>query len=88
MRGSDAMTGSLLSYVDIEARIPANHPVRPIRRIVNEVLTGLDGEFAAMYSGIGRPSIAPERLLRGSLLQIIFSVRSERQAPPSMQHRT
>jgi hypothetical protein len=79
MRGSDAMTGSLFSYVDIEARIPANHPVRPIRRIVNEVLTDLDGEFAAMYSGIGRPSIAPERLLRGSLLQIFFSVRSERQ---------
>jgi hypothetical protein len=57
-----------------EARIPTNHPIRTIRRIVNEVLTGLDGEFAAMYSGMGRPSIAPVRLLRGSFLQIVFSV--------------
>ena len=80
------MAGSLFSYVDIEARIPANHPIRTIRRIVNEVLTGLDGEFAAMYSGIGRPSIAPERLLRGSLLQIIFSVRSERQLMDQMDY--
>ena len=79
MRGSDAMTGSLFSYVDIEGRIPTAHPIRIIGRIVNEVLAGLDAEFAAMYSGIGRPSIAPEKLLRGSLLQIIFSVRSERQ---------
>jgi transposase len=78
MRGSDAMTGSLFSYVDIEARIPAKHPMRTIRRIVNEVLGGLDAEFAAMYAVIGRPSIAPERLLRGSLLQAFFTVRSER----------
>jgi len=79
MRGLDAMSGSLFSYVDIEARIPTAHPIRIIGRIVNEVLADLDAEFAAMYSGIGRPSIAPEKLLRGSLLQIIFSVRSERQ---------
>ena len=79
MRGSDEVTGALFSYVDIEARIPAEHPIRMIRRIVNEVLACLDAAFAAMYSGIGRPSIAPERLLRGSLLQIIFSIRSERQ---------
>jgi transposase len=78
MRGSDAMTGSLFSYVDIEARIPAKHPLRTIRRIVNEVLGGLDAEFAAMYAVIGRPSIAPEKLLRGSLLQAFFTVRSER----------
>lgn len=78
MRGSDAMTGSLFSYVDIETRVPAKHPIRTIRRIVNEVLGGLDAEFAAMYAVIGRPSIAPERLLRGSLLQAFFTVRSER----------
>src|SRR5262245_23276278 len=78
MRGSDELTGSMFSYVNIEARIPANHPIRIIRRIVNEVLAGLDAEFTAMYSGIGQPSIAPARLLRGSLLQIIFSIRSER----------
>jgi hypothetical protein len=84
MRGLDAMSGSLLSYVDIEARIPTGHPIRIIGRIVNEVLVGLDAEFAVMYSGIGRPSIAPEKLLRGSLLQIIFSVRSERQLTESV----
>ena len=86
MRGSDEMTGSMFSYVDIEARIPANHPIRTIRRIVNDVLAGLDAEFTAMYSGIGRPSIAPERLLRGSLLQIIFSIRSERQLVEQMDY--
>jgi transposase len=86
MRGSDAMTGSMFSYVNIEARIPANHPIRIIRRIVNEVLAGLDAAFTAMYSGIGRPSIAPERLLRGSLLQIIFSIRSERQLVEQMDY--
>jgi|SRR5262245_14586369 len=78
MRGSDATTGAMFSYVDIEARIPAKHPIRVIRRIVNEVLGGLDAEFAAMYATIGRPSIAPEKLLRASLLQAFFTVRSER----------
>ena len=86
MRGSDEMAGSMFSYVNIEARIPANHPIRIIRRIVNEVLAGLDAAFTAMYSGIGRPSIAPERLLRGSLLQIIFSIRSERQLMEQMAY--
>jgi transposase len=78
MRGSDAKTGSMFSYVDVEARIPTKHPIRTIRRIVNEVLDGLDAEFAAMYAAIGRPSIAPEKLLRASLLQAFFTVRSER----------
>jgi transposase len=68
----------MFSYVDIEARVPAQHPIRTIRRIVNEVLSGLDGAFAAMYSAIGRPSIAPEKLLRASLLQAFFTIRSER----------
>jgi hypothetical protein len=53
MRGSDATTGSMFSYVDIEARVPPQHPIRTIRRIVNEVLEGLDGELAAMYSNDG-----------------------------------
>jgi transposase len=78
MRGSDAVTGAMFSYVDIEARVPAKHPIRVIRRIVNEVLAGLDADFAAVYAAIGRPSIAPERLLRASLLQAFFTVRSER----------
>src|SRR5262245_59322019 len=78
MRGSDAVTGAMFSYVDIEARVPAKHPIRVIRRIVNEVLADLDADFAAMYAAIGRPSIAPEKLLRASLLQAFFTVRSER----------
>jgi hypothetical protein len=57
MRGSDRTTGSLFSYVDIEARVPAKHPLRPIRRIVNDVLAGLDAEFAALYEPTGRGSI-------------------------------
>ena len=79
MRGSDAVTGSLFSYVDLEDRVPAKHPLRVIREVVNEVLISLDADFAAMYSDIGRESIPPERLLRGSLIQAFYTVRSERQ---------
>jgi transposase len=79
MRGSDAVTGTLFSYVDLEERVPASHPLRVIREVVNEVLVALDAEFSAMYSALGRPSIAPERLLRGSLIQAFYTIRSERQ---------
>jgi transposase len=79
MRGSDAISGSLFSYVDVEERIPATHPLRTIRTIVNEVLAALDADFEALYQGTGRQSIAPERLMRASLLQAFYSVRSERQ---------
>jgi transposase len=78
MRGSDAVSGSMFSYVDLEDRVPARHPLRTIRGVVNEVLLALDGEFSAMYSSFGRPSIAPEKLLRGSLIQAFYTVRSER----------
>src|SRR6201986_4953313 len=79
MRGSDGRTGELFSYVDIEQRVPGNHPLRLIRRIVNDVLSALDGEFAKLYAAEGRPSIAPERLLRALLLQGFYTIRSERQ---------
>jgi transposase/IS5 family transposase len=79
MRGSDARTGELFSYVDLEERVPAKHPLRVIRRIVNEVLAALDAEFARLYAASGRPSIAPERLLRALLLQAFYTIRSERQ---------
>ena len=79
MRGSDATSGSLFSYVDLEERVPAQHPLRTIRGIVNDVLASLDAEFERLYEGTGRQSIAPERLLRASLLQAFYSVRSERQ---------
>jgi transposase len=75
MRGEDRQSGGLFSYVDLEARVPADHPLRPIRRIVDEALSGPSGEFEALYSHLGRPSIAPERLLRALLLQAFYSVR-------------
>ena len=79
MRGSDERTGSLFSFVDLEERVPKRHPLRKIREIVNDALAALDGEFSSLYAAEGRPSIAPERLLRASLLQAFYSVRSERQ---------
>ena len=79
MRGQDDRSGSLFSYIDLEDRVPADHPLRMIRGIVNEVLGTLSGEFAAMYSSTGRPSIPPEKLLRALLLQAFYTIRSERQ---------
>src|SRR5271163_3362271 len=79
MRGEDRTSGALFSYVDVEARIAANHPLRAMRRLTNAALTELDARFSALYEGIGRPSIPPERLLRAVLLQLLYSIRSERQ---------
>src|SRR5579883_800676 len=79
MRGTDQRSGSLFSYVDIEARVPAGHPLRRIRDLTNSALTRLDQKFAGLYATEGRPSIPPERLLRASLLQLFYSIRSERQ---------
>ncbi|SDA30273.1 IS5 family transposase [Sphingomonas sp. NFR15] len=79
MRGTDQRSGELFSYVGLEQRVRADHPLRAIRSIVNEALETLSGEFAVLYSGIGRPSIPPEMLLRAMLLQAFYSVRSERQ---------
>ena len=79
MRGSDQRSGSLFSYVDLEARVRRDHPLRPIRAIVNAALERLSGEFAVLYAGVGRPSIPPERLLRALLLQAFYGIRSERQ---------
>ena len=79
MRGADERSGSLFSYVDLEWRVPADHPLRAIRVMVNAALAELDAEFTAMYAPIGRPSIPPEKLLRSSLLQAFYTIRSERQ---------
>jgi transposase len=79
MRGSDERSGSLFSYVDLEARVRGNHPLRAIREIANAALNDLSREFAALYTEFGRPSIAPERLLRAMLLQAFYGIRSERQ---------
>jgi transposase len=86
MRGTDETSGSLFSYVDLEERIPARHPLRKIRQVVNEALASLDAEFEALYTDFGRPSIAPERLIRASLVQILFSIRSERQLMEQIEY--
>ena len=79
MRGSDERSEGLFSYVSCEARVPGNHPLRPIRAIVDEALEVMSPAFEGLYSKIGRPSIPPEKLLRALLLQAFYSVRSERQ---------
>src|SRR5215212_2245169 len=78
MRGRDDRADGLFSYVRLEERIPADHPLRAVRRLADEALAALNGRFEALYSSMGRPSIAPEMLLRATLLQAFFSVRSER----------
>lgn len=78
VRGLDERSGALFSYVDLEARVRPDHPLRAIREIVNEALGALEADFAALYSRLGRPSIAPEKLLRAMLLQAFYSIRSER----------
>jgi transposase len=79
MRGGDVRTEGLFSYLSCEARVPKDHPLRPIRAIVNQALATLSPEFNQLYARIGRPSIPPEKLLRALLLQAFYSVRSERQ---------
>ena len=79
MRGQDGTSNSLFSYVDLDARVPLRHPLRAMRAVVNEALTKLDASFEALYKDGGRPSIPPERLLRASLLQMLYTIRSERQ---------
>ena len=79
MRGDDRKPDALFSYIRPEQRVPADHPLRPIRDMVDTVLRELSPEFGRLYSKIGRPSIPPEKLLRALLLQVLYSVRSERQ---------
>jgi transposase len=79
MRGGDERSGALFSYVDLEARVGKDHPLRTIRGVVNNALAALSSDFSAMYSRMGRPSIPPEKLLRAMLLQAFYSIRSERQ---------
>lgn len=78
MRGEDSKQEAMFSYVSPERRVPADHPLRPVRGMVDTILKEMSGRFARLYSQVGRPSIAPERLLRALLLQIFYSIRSER----------
>ncbi len=78
MRGEDSKQEAMFSYISAEKRVPAEHPLRPVRALVDTVLAEMSPRFAKLYADVGRPSIAPERLLRALLLQILYSVRSER----------
>jgi len=85
MRGSDERCGSLFSHVDLEARVRADHPQRVIRELANAALADLSDEFGKLYTNFGRPSIAPEKLLRAMLLQVFYGVRSERHLMERME---
>jgi transposase len=78
MRGTDQQQATLFSYVSLEQRVPQDHPLRALRGMVDTALRGLASRLTALYAQTGRPSIPPERLLRALLLQILYSVRSER----------
>ena len=78
MRGDDQQQNHMFSYLSPEARVRKDHPLRAIRAMVDEVLSQLSRRFDGMYARVGRPSIAPEKLLRAQLLQMLYSIRSER----------
>jgi len=78
MRGTDIQQGGMFSYVSLESRVPSDHPLRGIKALLDEALAGMSRDFDRVYATEGRPSIAPERLVRASTLQILYSIRSER----------
>jgi len=86
MRGEDIQQHDLFSYGSLEERVPANHPLRPIRTMVDEALKALDGRFEEIYDAEGRRSIPPERLLRALLLQMLYTVRSERMLMEQLEY--
>lgn len=86
MRGKDTQQSTMFSYVSPEERVPANHPLRPIRTMVDVVLKGLSRSFGQLYIDWGRPSIAPEKLLRALLLQVLYTIRSERMLMEQLEY--
>lgn len=86
MRGQTKIQSELFSYVDLESRIPTSHPIRKVREIVDAGLAEIDATMTEMYSTVGRPSIPPEQLIRAMLLQIFFSIRSERQLVERLEY--
>jgi transposase len=78
MRGDEPIQEGMFGYVSLEQRVPADHPLRAVRKLTDGVLSTLNPEFDALYAASGRPSIAPEYILRALLLQVFYSVRSER----------
>src|SRR6201984_2363946 len=86
MRGKDTQQSAMFSYLSPEQRVPLNHPLRPIREMVDVALKGLSRSFGRMYADWGGPSIAPEKLLRALLLQVLYSVRSERMLMEQLEY--
>src|SRR5574339_126192 len=86
MRGADEQPGSMFSYVSLEERVPQDHPLRAIRRITDRALERLSPRFGTLYVKWGRPSIPPERLLRALLLQVLYTIRSERQLTEQLDY--
>jgi transposase len=86
MRGTDTQQGSMFSYLSPEERVPATHPLRSVRIIVDKALQSLSPAFAKLYSAMGRPSIPPEKLLRALLLQVLYTVRSERMLMEQLEY--
>jgi transposase len=86
MRGDDLQQSAAFSYLSPEERVPVNHPLRPIREMIDIALAALSPVFNQIYSHTGRPSIAPEKLLRALLLQVLYSVRSERLLMEQLQY--
>ncbi len=86
MRGADIQQDELFSYGSLEDRVPADHPLRPIRGMVDQALKEMDGRFDEIYDEQGRESIPPERLLRALLLQMLYSVRSERMLMEQLEY--
>src|SRR5712691_467487 len=86
MRGDDRQQGAMFSYLSPEARVPRDHPLRAIRELVDGALAELSPLFSRLYARLGRPSIPPEQLLRALLLQVLYTVRSERQLMEQLEY--
>src|ERR1700677_1935475 len=86
MRGPDTQQTTMFSYLSPEQRVPADHPLRPVRMMVDKALKELSPSFDEMYAAFGRPSIAPEKLLRALLLQVLYTVRSERMLMEQLEY--
>lgn len=86
MRGDDIQQSAMFSYISAEKRVPSHHPLRPIRKLTDDVLNQLSRAFARMYSKIGRPSVPPEQILRALLLQVLYTIRSERMLMEQLEY--
>src|SRR5205085_6698054 len=86
MRGEETRQVHLFSYISLDERVPKSHPLRKLRLVVDGILASMNDEFDRAYAKVGRPSIPPERLLRALLLQVLFSVRSERMLVEQLEY--